>query len=122
MEERERARPSLGSTDFFPLPDVAGDGMGKIFCFSFLEDECDALEPLRLVVGDGGGDASVAYGEPGMGARGCPRSYARGELDFSFEAERLRVLVLDEELWLGWGEMFDGRVVDCERRLGFCGC
>ncbi len=81
-----------------------------------------------------GGDASVAYGDPGIGASGCPRSYASGEtlddpgLYFSPDTERLRTC-LPDRAGLGCGEGFGegdlldvdplgevvGREVDCDR-------
>lgn len=100
-------------------------GFGVVFCFSCREDDWDVRDLLRSPVGEGGGEASVAYGEPGMGARGCPRSYARGEacwlwiLYFSLEEERFTVLGLDE-VGLGWEEVVFPRAVDWVRRRGLC--
>lgn len=76
-------------------------------------------------------DASETYGDPGMGASGCPRGYAKGPpLDVVPDrtcsllaaGRRGDVFLLEPELGAGLaaGVVREGelRVADCERR--FC--
>lgn len=78
--------------------------------------------------GEGGGEASVAYGEPGIGASGWPRGYESGP-PLVFELERRCSLLvvdfldnccflLEEGLVVLDCDAFTEklRVVDCERR------
>lgn len=115
-DERERAKLSS-------CPETLrfGDSLAGFLPFSWSLDVVEACEALRLV-GLGGGEASVLYGDPGMGARGWPRSYASGEtgdwLCRSPEADLRRACLGGLlELGLGCGELLDkwarlARVVD----------
>lgn len=81
----------------------------------------DAWDGRRLVEGLGGGDASVAYGEPGIGARGCPRSYDRGDAWFaakrSLDTDLRRVCFLGAGVGDAPGEGAEfSRAVEWERR------
>lgn len=110
--ERERVGASSGVVDLrFGESFFAESPLAGALPFSFSCLRLDPVEGRRFEEGLGGGEASVAYGEPGIGASGCPRSYDNGDTDAEFgpnlslDIER-RSDCLEglDELGLGLGE------------------
>ena len=111
MLERERARLSSDNTVVLLR---FGDsrrlvaGALPFVSISRGRERLEARDGRRFADGLGGGDASVAYGDPGIGARGCPRSYERGDTwaaaKRSLDIDRRRACFLAAGLGEAFGE------------------